>query len=104
MIGKFSVILNGNYSFPFLIAVTTLRPDIIYLDVLFSVVKKHLILINLLVLVRRTCHTVTRLKLGNTHVFAKRTNNGLKLNFFAVEVGARGYAQYLCVKCLLFGI
>ena len=89
--------LNANYVFPFQIALTELRPDV----VLYSNSLRRVILIEL------TCPCEENMSSWHSTKMSKYSglveiirNNKWYVDFFAVEVGARGYPATSLKYCL----
>jgi len=80
--------LSDNYSFPFFIAPTSLRPDVI----IFSKKSKRVIIIELTCPCEENFEDRHSQKLSKySALVAKIKDNSWSVDLFAIEVGARGY-------------
>ena len=89
--------MKGDYAFPFQLALTELRSDI----VLFSKSSKREVLLEL------TCPCEENMENWHSQKLDKYTqlsevieDNGCAIDLFAIEVGTRGYPSRLLSICL----
>jgi hypothetical protein len=97
---EITIDLNNNYEFPFHVAETSLRPDI----VIWSDLIKSIIFIELTVSMEERTAEAQKLKLSKYQDLASAcSNQGYTAKSLTIEVGSRGWVApsvYSCLKYL----
>ena len=91
--------LGGSFTVPFLLAPTTLVPDI----VIYSMEKKRVVIIELTCCCEQNFSSwhAEKARKYSLELIPNMRENGWKVSLFPIEVGARGYCSTSVKSCLV---